>query len=171
MTIGLWLVRHGATSWSDAGRLNGWTDVHLNEPGRASARRLRPRLSRTSFAGIWSSDLRRSTETALLAVGGAAADSRLRELDFGDLEGSRWEELPPHIQDALLLFDAFAAPGGESVQDLRNRVVEFTANLAPGEHLVFTHGGIIRLLLRETGSDRTVVPGAVVRVAIATTYR
>jgi probable phosphoglycerate mutase len=169
MTIGLWLVRHGATDWSDAGKLTDWSDVALNEAGRARARHVGRILARTTFKGIWSSDLRRATETAHLAVGRAVADPRLRELDFGDLEGARWEDHPPKIQEALLRFDGFTAPGGESVADFRARVLDFVGGLTPGEHLAFTHGGVIRLLLRERGSERHVVPGDLVRVAIMTT--
>ena len=168
MTLRLWLVRHAATDWSDAGKLTGWSDVALNEAGRACARRLRI-LARAPFAGIWSSDLRRATETAHLAVGGAVADTRLRELDFGDLEGARWEDNAHEIQEALLRFDGFSAPGGESAAEFRARVLDFVADLTPGEHLAFTHGGVIRLLLREQGSERRVAPGNFVRVEIMTT--
>ena len=58
MTKRLWLVRHGETDWSAAGRLNGWRDVPLNERGRAQAKvRTRARgqrvaLRRRSFSGL-----------------------------------------------------------------------------------------------------------------------
>jgi probable phosphoglycerate mutase len=160
----LWLVRHGATDWSDAGRLNGWTDVPLNERGRLQARRLEGALAGKSFAGVWTSDLSRSTETAHLAAFGAVTDERLRELDFGELEGKTWDECPPDAREALLAFDDFEAPGGEAVTNLRRRVHEFAARLGEGDHLVFTHGGVIRLLLREAGRDSSIAPGGLVRL-------
>lgn len=163
MSIRLWLVRHGSTDWSDAGRLSGWTDVRLNDRGRLQSRSLAGRLDGTEFAGIWSSDLARSMETARLAAGGAVPDPRLRELDFGDLEGRRWEEIPPEAQDALAAFDGFEAPGGESVAERRSRVLQFVEALPGGDHLVFTHGGVIRLLLRQAGDDRRVLPGELVQ--------
>jgi probable phosphoglycerate mutase len=168
MTVRLWLVRHGATDWSDAGRLNGWTDVPLNDAGRACALRLGLALAPATFTGIWSSDLRRSIETADLAVGGAVPEPRLRELDFGRLDGSRWEDHPPDVQRAMLNFESFAARGGESADRLRDRVHAFISGLRPGHHLAFTHGGVIRLLLREIGSDRSVAPGDTVRLEIPT---
>lgn len=162
----LWLVRHGATDWSDAGWLNGWTDVPLNESGRAQARGLAATLDSTEFTRVWSSDLRRATETAKLAVGRSTPDRRLRELDFGRLEGLTWEQCPPDAQRALRDFDGFHAPDGESVAELSRRVRDFVAALTPGEHLVFTHGGVIRVLLRDAGSDARVMPGDVVRISV-----
>jgi 2,3-bisphosphoglycerate-dependent phosphoglycerate mutase len=166
MSLRLWLVRHGATDWSDAGRLNGWTDVPLNEWGRRQARSLTQSLASRQFTGVWSSDLVRATETARLAAKEAVGDSRLRELDFGRLEGSRWEECRSEVRRALLAFEGFRAPGGESMAELRSRVLGFVDELPGGEHLVFTHGGVIRLLLRGAGLDRRLPPGAFVRVAL-----
>jgi probable phosphoglycerate mutase len=100
-------------------------------------------------------------ETARIAAGGAQADARLRELDFGDLEGRRWEEIGPSVQAALLRFEGARPPGGESVEELRGRVEGFLSSLAPGRHLVFTHGGVIRMLLRDRGCDRVVAPGSI----------
>jgi probable phosphoglycerate mutase len=164
MSVRLWLVRHGATDWSDAGLLNGWTDVPLNERGRLQARSLAERLAGREFAGVWSSDLLRAKDTARLGVGEHKPDRRLRELDFGWLEGRRWEEWPAEVRDALSAFDGFCAPGGESVGELRRRLREFVGALRDGEHLVFTHGGVIRLLLRHEGRDRHVLPGELVQV-------
>ena len=159
------LVRHGATSWSEAGRLCGWTDVALSPAGRARASALAPRLGRRGFDGVWSSDLSRALETARLAAGEPVADARLREIDFGDLEGCRWDQLDASTREALLGFDGFRAPGGGSAGDLRARAASFVGNLPPGRHLVVTHGGVIRALLRERGCERRVEPGglAVVR--------
>ena len=162
MTARLWLVRHGETEWSVAGRLNGWRDVPLNERGRAQARGLSDRLRGHAFVGTWSSDLRRASETARLAFGEPTVDRRLRELDFGALEGLTWDELDEPTQDALISFDDFAAPGVESVPAFRARVTEFVGGLEAGDHLVVTHGGVIRLLLRDAGLlDHGVGPGEV----------
>jgi probable phosphoglycerate mutase len=158
VTTRLWLVRHAETDWSSAGRLCGWTDVSLNERGRDQARALAWTLAGRRFTTAWSSDLRRAVETARLSYGSPTTDPRLRELRFGALEGSRWAELAPPIQGALSSFDRFAAPDGEAVDALRQRVLAFVADLPPGDHLVFTHGGVMRLLLRQLGSDPSIHP-------------
>jgi probable phosphoglycerate mutase len=164
MSLQLWVVRHGSTAWSDAGRLNGWTDVPLNERGRGQAATLARSLSESTFAGVWTSDLRRSMETARLVRPDAVPDPRLRELDFGAFEGKSWEGIPNEGRRALARFDGFHAPGGESLADLRSRVLLFVGSLPEGRHLVFTHGGVIRLLLREVGEDSSVAPGGLVRL-------
>ena len=166
MTVELTLVRHGATDLSDAGRFNGWTDVPLNERGRAQALALRARLS-SAYDGIWSSDLSRATETASIASVTATLDRRLRELDFGELEGNTWDGCAPHVQQSLLGFDSFEAPGGESASRFRDRVGDFVSSLEPGRHLLFTHGGVIRVLLRAHGTDRRVEPGEMVELSVA----
>jgi probable phosphoglycerate mutase len=166
VSVTLWLVRHGATDWSDAGRLTGWTDVPLNDRGRLQARRLRERLVRETFTPVWSSDLVRASETARLAAGALVLEPSLRELDFGRLEGTRWDELPAELQEALVAFDGFRAPGGESVADLGDRIHGFLRRLRPGTHLLFTHGGVIRLLLRDAVPGLWVAPGELVRVRL-----
>jgi len=155
----LWLVRHGATEWSEQGRLCGWTDIPLSSQGRSQAGPLRPRLHHRVFDGVWTSDLTRASEFAQLAAGPAVADRRLREIDFGDLEGKLWRECDPPTRDALARFDGFVAPGGESVTQLELRVGEFVSEIGSGEHLVFTHGGVVRLLTRRHGVVSHPAPG------------
>ena len=158
----LWLVRHAATDWNGKARFQGHTDVPLNEEGRAQARSLAEALRDRRFDGIWSSPLARAVETAVIAVGEPAIDVRLIEFDFGALEGKTWTDCSVEVQEALLAFDDFAAPGGESVPELRERVHSFIRDLPPGDHVVFTHGGVIHALLRETGEDRDLPPASVV---------
>lgn len=164
--VTLWLVRHGATDWSDAGRFNGWTDVALNDRGRDQARALSGLLPPPSRIRLWTSDLIRARTTAA-ALGPARVDARLRELDFGELEGLTWDRCSPATQAALVRFDGFAAPGGESVADLSDRVGSFLSELSRGDHVVVTHGGVIRLLARRTGATGHVPPAGVVRIALA----
>ena len=162
--VRLWLVRHGETDWSAAGRFTGWTDLSLNVTGRRQARSLHGYWDGVGFSTVWSSDLRRSIETARLA--GAPPprlDRRLRELDFGSIEGRTWDQLDPATQAAMLAFDGFTADGGESVAELRERVLAFVDDLRAGDHLVFTHGGVIRLLAGDA-RGRHIGHGELVRV-------
>jgi len=166
----LHLVRHGATEWSDAGRFNGWTDVSLNATGVEQAHSLREALPLRADIPIWSSDLVRATMTAAI-LGPYRVDRRLREIDFGTLEGLTWDRCAAEVQQALLDFDRFAAPGGESVVDLTARVDDFLAEIARDEkgsheHVVVTHGGVIRALLRRTATDAIVRPGTFVTVEV-----
>ncbi len=160
----LWLVRHGETPASRGRTLAGWSDVPLTDHGERQACALRSLLAGQRFDGAWSSDLRRAVTTARLAWGEPRQDARLREMSFGSLEGQLWDTLDAQAQEALARFEGFAAPGGESFEDLRSRVLAFLDELPAGRHLVFTHGGVIRLLSRELGEDGFVPTGTLLVV-------
>jgi probable phosphoglycerate mutase len=131
----------------------------LSDLGRHQVAPLRPALNDLEFDSTWASDLSRATESAEIAVGGATPDNRLRELDFGELEGKTWDECSPAQQKELTGFDGLVAPGGESVAQLESRVLDFIGDLRHGEHLIFTHGGVIRLLGRLAGRNIVAKPG------------
>ena len=152
-------MRHGETTASRGRSLAGWEDVPLTERGENEASAVRPLLANVRFDGVWSSDLRRAVATARLAWGEPVQDRRLREMSFGALEGVQWEAMDPSWQQGLLRFEGFAAPGGETFADLKARVLAFVGVLEGGRHLVFTHGGVVRLLSREAGEDRFVPTG------------
>lgn len=160
----LWLVRHGETTASRDRRLAGWTNVPLTAEGERQAEALRPRLAGETFDSVWSSDLERALRTARLAWGEPWQDTRLREMSFGQLEGRSWDSLERAEQEALVRFSGYAAPGGESFDALQARVLSFVGALPPGRHLLFTHGGVVRLLSREAGEDSFVPTGTLLVV-------
>ena len=149
----LWLVRHGETPASRDGVLAGWANVPLTPRGVAQAEAVRPMLEGEAFAGVWCSDLQRAMDTAHLAYGAARPDPRLREINFGELEGHAWAALDPDVRRSFAEFNGFHPAGGESLGQVRERVHGFLAGLPGGRHLIFTHGGVIRLLTRECGHD------------------
>jgi probable phosphoglycerate mutase len=155
----LWLVRHGETPASRDRTLAGWTNVPLTPEGERQAAALRPRFAGEAFESVWASDLDRAVSTARLAWGEPRQDARLREMSFGGWEGRSWEALEPSEQHALMRFSGFTAPGGESFEALRARVLSLVDSLGPGRHLLFTHGGVVRLLSREAGADSFVPTG------------
>lgn len=159
MNLEVWLVRHGATDWTVARRFCGWSDPPLNERGRFQARALRPRLEAYRFDSVISSISIRAVETARLAYGEPFQDVRLRELDFGDIEGSTWADCSPDVRDRLLTFESFEAPNGESVAQLRARVMQVACELQEGRHLIVTHGGVIRVLMGPRSMSSHLKPG------------
>ncbi|WP_243029519.1 histidine phosphatase family protein [Thermus altitudinis] len=154
----LWLVRHGETLWNREHRLLGWTDLPLTPTGEAQALSLRGRLP--SLPG-YSSDLQRALKTASLAGIPSFPTPALREIHFGSLEGARWEELEPRYKEALLRFQGFHPPGGESLEAFLERVFRFLEGLT-GPALLFTHGGVIRAVLRTLGEDALLPLGSAV---------
>ncbi|HSP05589.1 MAG TPA: histidine phosphatase family protein, partial [Acidobacteriota bacterium] len=66
----IYLGRHGQTDWNAELRLQGWTDIPLNETGRRQARELGERLRGIPLDCVYCSALQRSRETAELAAAG-----------------------------------------------------------------------------------------------------
>ncbi len=164
MGVTLVLARHGSTSANESGVFNGLEDLPLTDLGRSEAAQLSSRLPLLDWASVRSSDRKRCLETAALCGYEPDPEPAWRELDFGDLEGRTFAELDAATQQSLVEFDRFEAPGGESVRDLVHRVGNAVAGLAEGPHLVFTHGGVIRLLLRASSRDRHVPPGDIAQI-------
>lgn len=162
----LWLVRHGETEWTCAGRLCGRSDPPLTDRGRADALALRAVLARESFDRVVSSPAIRALETARLAYGEPALDERLHELDFGDLEGTTWAECSDDLRRSLSDYTGFCAPGGESVAELGDRVLAAVEDLGQGTHLVVSHGGVIRFLLGLASETSYPGPASVTRLAL-----
>ena len=150
----LWLVRHGETVWNTEGRVQGWGDPPLSETGKTQARKLAPRLAHATFTAVYSSDLRRTTETARLSLPAAnvTLETRLRELNFGAWEGRTWREVAENDADAVKAWygDPYrnAPTDGEAYGDLETRVQSWLGTLPQmGRVLAFAHGGPIRALL------------------------
>ena len=164
MAVLVWLVRHGRTAWNAESRLLGWTDEPLDEIGRTQAKELRASLAGEAFTGVWASDLVRAVETARLAHSDPIVDSRLLEIDFGAHEGEPWDSTDFRIREAFAEFDRFQAPGGESMETVKERVTGFLDGLGDGTHLVFTHGGVIRMIARACAADFFPRPGEIIVV-------
>ena len=97
---------------------------------------------------VWSSPLRRCCELAGLLHPQPTLDERLAEMDFGQWEGRRWDDIPRHELDAWAADVAgYAPPGGESPLALQRRALDFVAGLTVPEAVIVTHAGVIRVLL------------------------
>jgi len=162
LPLELWLVRHGETTFSAAKRVAGWSDPPLTENGRRQARAVRSVIDGREFVGVWSSDLERAIHSARLAWGEARPDRRLRECHMGSLEGCTYEEADSTYGEVFGVFRDFEVPGGETHVAFRDRVRGFVAELEDGRHLLFVHGGVIRVLTQDLGLDRFVSTGSVV---------
>jgi broad specificity phosphatase PhoE len=148
------VIRHGATAWNDAGRMQGRRDIALTDAARAffAARRAPPELD--GFAWI-ASPLERARETArLLAPDAALAlEPALIEMGWGDWEGATLAELRARLGDGFAAVADrgldFEPPGGESPRTVQARLQPWLARLgAAGRPTVaVTHKGVIRALL------------------------
>jgi probable phosphoglycerate mutase len=142
----VWLVRHGTTEWSTAGRHTGRTDIPLTSAGEQAARALRPVLAGHEFALQLSSPLTRAAHTAELAGCRPELDPDLREWDYGDYEGLTTSAIR-ELQPGWTIWDG-GVPGGETAAEVAARAdrVIARARAADGDTLLFAHGHLLRVL-------------------------
>jgi broad specificity phosphatase PhoE len=144
----LWIVRHGETEWSRAGRHTGRTDVPLTAAGVEQASALRDRLGARSFALVLSSPLLRARETCRLAgfAGVARVAEDLLEWDYGAYEGRTTAEIRGEVPGWSIWTGG--VPGGETIEAVAaraRRVIE-VARAAGGDVALFAHGHVLRIL-------------------------
>jgi alpha-ribazole phosphatase len=150
-------IRHAETEM--AGRFCGHSDPELNTQGWMQVAALAQQLSAEPIDTVYSSDLRRarSTAEAIAAVRELPRVLRpaLREIDFGQWEGLRWEQIeqldPEYARRWVALYPHLPAPSGESFQAFEARVLEEVHHLLddnPGPIAVVTHGGVLRVVLQ-----------------------
>ncbi|HEX8092570.1 histidine phosphatase family protein [Jatrophihabitans sp.] len=119
-------------SWStdnDLGIATGWHPGQLSDRGRELAAELGRRRRADRIDAVFTSDLRRAAQTAEIAFAGstltALHDWRLRECDFGELNGAPAETV--HRDRRRFLDEAY--PGGESWRQAVDRATRFLADL------------------------------------------
>ena len=146
--VEVWLVRHGETEWSAAGRHTGRTDLPLTLEGRQRAAEIGGLLRGRPFALVLTSPLQRAVETCRLAGYGdtAVLDSNLCEWDYGDYEGLTTLEIRNRQPRWSLWSDG--VPGGETIDQVsaRAQAVIHRAQSGLGDVLLFAHGHILRIL-------------------------
>ena len=155
------IARHGQTAWNAAGKLQGHTDICLDDVGRGQARTLADSLGDSKITSVWTSDLLRARETgeivaAALGLAAPQVEPALRERKFGVFEGLTRDECatrhPEHWQ--AWTANTTAPPGGEQREDAVARMRSALARVATstptdGTILVVTHGGVMRLWLMD----------------------
>ena len=163
-------LRHGATAWNEEGRMQGRRDIPLSDRGRAEvlAWRAHPQLAQVVSAQTrwYSSPLKRAVDTAeILAGAPPRCDPALIEMDWGDWEGLRLDELRHRYGAEFARNEAagldFRPSHGESPREVRERVVRWLAATADAEDsiVVVTHKGVLRAVLSAaTGWDMSVKP-------------
>ncbi len=155
----LFLVRHGSTKLNNAKRFWGKTDVALSDKGIWQAERLRDRLATQQIDTIYSSNLSRTRVTAETIASGHHLDittlAELDEINFGFVEGLTFTEikrLHPELAEILSNWNSRPQfPGGESLDELNNRVQSFLNRLKKYKQketiLVVAHAGTLRLII------------------------
>jgi uncharacterized phosphatase len=142
------LLRHGQTDWNIDFRLQGTSDIPLNEVGLKQAR-----TAAEGISGDWdviiASPLSRALDTAKIVaayheLGEVLVEPLLLERSFGEAEGLRYEVWREKYPDSHV-------PGGETIEALEKRARRLLDSLAerfPGKRvLTVSHGALIRNLI------------------------
>ena len=182
----IYYIRHGETSWNAAGRLQGVQDVPLNDLGRKQAAHagniladlfVRDGRDKSSLVFV-ASPLGRARSTMELVRGAMklppadyALDDRLREIGYGQWEGSTLAEM--QVRDPVLFTKrqtdkwTVSPPGGESYVQVQARMQDWY-NSVRTDTVAVAHGGTARSLMVALGletplsaADLTIEQGAV----------
>jgi probable phosphoglycerate mutase len=159
MATRVFLIRHGATTWSAEDRFSGATEVALSDEGRKQALALAGRLGNEPIAAIYASPMGRTVETAEIVARPHGKELQLRD-GFREICHGRWEQLTRHEVDQRFPEEAaaweedpytFAPLGGESGLAVTARALPALIEVVrehPGETVaVVSHKATIRLLL------------------------
>lgn len=182
----LYYIRHGETAWNAMGRLQGTRDVPLNELGRRQAANAgailanlleRDRRDKAALSFV-ASPLGRARATMELVrcelklpADGYATDDRLREIGYGQWEGSTLAEMqaadPVFFARRQLEKWTVSAPGGETYVAVQMRMQDWYFSLR-ADTVAVAHGGTARALMvalgfetPESAADLPIEQGAV----------
>jgi probable phosphoglycerate mutase len=167
----IYYIRHGETSWNAEGRLQGTLDIPLNELGRKQAAH-----AGNVLAGLLAQDGRdkqklpfvssplgraRTTmelvrEVLDLPPDGYGIDDRLREIGYGEWEGSTLAQMqakdPAFYAKRLTEKWTMSSPGGETYAAVQARMQDWYGSLR-GDIVAVAHGGTCRALMVALGHE------------------
>ena len=171
MHMKLYFIRHGETVWNTQAKLQGKSDIPLNEKGVALARVTGEALADVPFAAIYSSPLKRALQTAQVVAGEgdvpSVTDRRLEEIGFGIWEGlschkDHYEIPSDSFQDFFLDPFGYQPPAqGETVRHVCGRPADFLEELIrkmgkeESNVLISCHGCTLRALMNYFYQDYT----------------
>jgi probable phosphoglycerate mutase len=138
-----YFLRHGQTDWNVAKRIQGQTDIPLNEHGRQQAFMARNIIGQLNIGGVFTSQLSRAFDTAAIVKPDAIAVlnvvDELKEVTIGERDGhqsglwyQQWK-----AGEAII-------PGAETRAEFRVRVIEGLNKVLQQVEtpLIVSHGGV-----------------------------
>lgn len=159
----LYIVRHGETNWNKERRVQGHTDIPLNDYGRHLAEETARGMKNIRIDMAYTSPLSRARETAQIILGDRDVplydEDRIKELSFGSYEGlcCSGENREPGSDEFNKFFtdtENYVSPeDGETVAELFKRTGDFLKEICTREDLkekyilVSTHGAAMTALL------------------------
>ncbi len=152
------LIRHGETKWNKLKKYQGHMDIELNDWGRKQSEEAAKELANLEVDYFASSDLKRAKETAEIIAAfhdnNVSEYKELREMNFGDWEGKRFQEIqnenPLDFQKWIKDPVKYSPPSGESLEEFQERVLIGFNKILQKEtkrNVIITHGGVIMIYL------------------------
>jgi len=161
MSTRICFIRHGETDWNVAKRIQGQTDIPLNETGRSQALAMAFNAAHYDFGAVYSSDLGRALDTAKMIAERRGLEVSttplLRERHFGIFQGITAEEGMQLNAAAHACYEArdldYDFVSGESLLQFAARVKEAVAYLTQHHRnqtiAVVSHAGVLDILYRK----------------------
>ena len=142
-------IRHGQTKLNAEGRIQGRSDLSLNEIGKAQAKNIINSIP-NKIDDIFVSPLKRAIETAEIINRkfgvNIIIDNLLIERDFGDFEGELMSTID--INSLRRWTDNTKIPNGETIRDVQKRVFTFLDKIKDDYKdktiLIVAHGHVLR---------------------------
>lgn len=140
----IYIVRHTAVGVSEV--CYGQSDVPVKDTFEEEAKIVKDNLAGKSFDVVYSSPLTRAKLLAEYCVGDTEIrfDDRLKELNFGDWEMKKWNEMDMTEWEKDWINNV--APNGESFRQMYDRIASFLDEVKQKDYssvIVFAHGGVI----------------------------
>jgi 2,3-bisphosphoglycerate-dependent phosphoglycerate mutase len=160
----VYLIRHGETDWNLQGKLQGNSDIPLNEEGKRQALLIREKLKDVDFSAAFSSDFSRARKTAEAILGPKEVPIvetlALRERYMGVWEGRLISELKEWIKKEGVRLDAMTKEEylsykwyeevesySEIFERVKNLLKVHSASYLGSSMLLSSHAGVLRAVL------------------------
>lgn len=144
MAVKITYFVHGTTTDNEQDLATGWLPGALSKTGRQQAKDLGGMVADKHFGVVFCSDLQRAIDSAELGFGDKyeiIQDDRLRECNYGDLNGTSAADFKDRMQEYIDV----SFPNGESYKDIEVRLasfVDFLRQNYEGKHIaIVAHQG------------------------------
>ena len=157
----IWFVRHAQSEYNKKKLFTGWHDPNLTGEGINKAHELKNEFQNIDFDYIYSSPLKRATQTANIMIGkDFIVDERLKERSYGDWSGKSKDLIKKEVGEETFFLARrgwnLSPPNGESLKNVHDRVDSFLMELPKnGQILVLSHGNTIRAISVYFGKNTT----------------
>lgn len=152
------IVRHGQTNWNILGKVQGQEDIELNEIGKEQAKKLASKLTKEKIDIIYTSDLKRSYQTAKIISdtinSNIIIDKNLREIHFGNWQGLTLTNIKKDFKKEYIIWRTephkLNLPGAEKLIEVQERMKKIINNVLRSENqniLIVSHATAIKTLI------------------------